>query len=101
VAVQTASRNQRSWVTTTTVPRPRGQVAREPVDGLDVEVVRRLVEQEQVGAVEQQPREPDPPPLAARQRRDRRVHPLGKRDSVMPPSRPSSTDRNARSPAHS
>ena len=50
-----------------------GEVAREPVDGLDVEVVRRLVEQQQLGAVEQQLGERDPAPLATRQRRDRRV----------------------------
>ena len=52
------------------------EVAREPVDALDVEVVGRLVEQQQLGAVEQQPGERDAPPLAARQRRDRRVEPV-------------------------
>ena len=53
----------------------RGQVPREPVDALDVEVVRRLVEQQQLGVVEQQPGERDPPPLAAGERLDRRVEP--------------------------
>ena len=51
----------------------RGQMPREPVDRLDVEVVGRLVEQQQLGRVEQQPRERDPPALAAGQRRDRRL----------------------------
>ena len=102
VAVQTASRNQRSWVTTSIDAAARREVAREPVDALDVEVVGRLVEQQQLGAVEQQPRERDPPPLAARQRRDRACRcPCGKRRSATPPSRPSSTSRNAASPAHS
>ena len=58
-------------------PAARGEVAREPVDALDVEVVGRLVEQQQLGGVEQQPRERDAPPLAARQRRDRGVEPGG------------------------
>ncbi len=74
--MQTASRNQRSWVTTSSRAAPRGEVAREPVDALDVEVVGRLVEQQQLGAVEQQLGERDPPALAAGERRDRRVEPL-------------------------
>ena len=53
---------------------PRGEVAREPVDRFDVEMVRRLVEQQQLGAVEQEPRDRDPPPLAAGERGDRGVH---------------------------
>ena len=61
---------------------PRREVAREPVDALDVEVVGRLVEQQQLGAVEQQPRERDAAALAARQRRDRRVEPL--REAAQP-----------------
>ena len=51
----------------------RGEMAREPVDGLDVEVVRRLVEQQQLRRAEQHAAERDPPPLAAREPRDRRV----------------------------
>ena len=54
----------------------RREVAREPVDALDVEVVGRLVEQQQLGVAEQRLRQRDPAPLAARQRRDRRVQPL-------------------------
>ena len=81
---------------------PRREVPREPVDALDVEVVGRLVEQQQLGAVEQQLRERDAPPLAAGQRRDRRVEAVREaRRSPTPPSSPSSTARNAASPAHS
>ena len=41
------------------------EVALEPADGLGVEVVRRLVEQQQVGRGEQQPAERDAAALAA------------------------------------
>ena len=75
--MQTASRNQRSWVTTSTSRCRCGQVPGQPVDGLDVEVVGRLVEDQQLGVLEQQPRQRDPPPLAARQRPDRRIQPAG------------------------
>src|SRR6185503_4866925 len=44
--------------------------ALEPEDGFRVEVVRRLVEQEEVGRREQQPAERDPAELAARERLD-------------------------------
>ena len=47
-----------------------GEEALEPEDGLGVEVVRRLVEQEQVGRREQQPAERDAAALAARERLD-------------------------------
>ena len=53
----------------TTVPGVVLQELLEPVDALGVEVVGRLVEQQQVGAAEQQPAQRDPAPLAARQRR--------------------------------
>ena len=69
-------------------PAPRGEVAREPVDALDVEVVRGLVEEEQLGMAEQELRERDAPPLAARQRRDRRVEALreaAERDAAEQP----------------
>ena len=54
----------------------RGEVVREPVDALDVEVVGRLVEQQQLGVAEQRLGERDPAPLAAGQRRDRGVEAL-------------------------
>ena len=41
----------------------------EPVHRLRVEVVRRLVEQQQIGGLEEQPAERHAPPLAARERR--------------------------------
>ena len=46
----------------------RLEEALEPGDRLGVEMVRRLVEQEQVGRGEQEARERDPAPLAARKR---------------------------------
>ena len=55
----------------------RGQVAGQPGDRLDVEVVGRLVEQQQVGMVEQRVRERDPAPLAAGETADRGVEPVG------------------------
>ena len=42
------------------------QVAFEPVDGLGVEMVGRLVEQQEVGLLQQQAAERDAPPFAAR-----------------------------------
>ena len=44
--------------------------ALQPLDRLGVEVVRRLVEEEQVRVLEQEPGERDAPLLAARERRD-------------------------------
>ena len=54
----------------------RAQEAHEPVLGVDVEVVGRLVEEQQVAAREQDARELDPPALAARERVDRHVEPV-------------------------
>ncbi len=51
----------------------RGEVAREPVDTFDVQVVGRLVEQQQLGRVEQQARQRDAPALATGETRDRGV----------------------------
>ena len=95
-AVQTASRNQRSWVTTSIEPRRAARWRGEPVDALDVEVVGRLVEQQQLGAVEQQLGQRDAPPLAAGQRRRSACRGRrGKRRSSTPPSSPSSTRAEA------
>ena len=44
--------------------------ALEPGDRFGIEMVRRLVEQEQVGRLEQQPAQRDAAPLAARERAD-------------------------------
>ena len=46
-----------------------GEEPLEPEHGLRVEVVRRLVEKQQIGRGEQQPAQRDPPALAARERR--------------------------------
>ena len=46
------------------------QVSLEPGNGLGIEMVGRLVEQEQIGLAEQQPAERDAPALAAAQRLD-------------------------------
>ena len=45
-----------------------GEEPLEPGDRLRVEMVRRLVQQEQVGRAEEEAAERDPPPFAARQR---------------------------------
>ena len=47
------------------------QPALEPGDGVEVEVVGRLVEQEHVRLLREDDAEPQPPALAARERRDR------------------------------
>ena len=57
-------------MTATTVPGILGQVPLEPRDGLGVEMVGRLVEEEQVRPLEQDLAERDAPPLAARDLRD-------------------------------
>ena len=46
-----------------------GEEALEPEHRFRIEVVRRLVEQQQVGRLQEQPAERDPPPLAAAQGR--------------------------------
>ena len=57
-------------MTATTVPGYSCEVAFEPGDGLGVEVVRRLVEQEDVGAFQEDLAEGDPALLAAGEGRD-------------------------------
>ena len=61
-----ASRKYRSWVTRTIAPAEVvGQVLLEPLGGVGVEVVGRLVEDGDVGARDEELRERDAPPLAA------------------------------------
>ena len=67
--------------------------ALEPRDRLGVEVVRRLVEQQQVGRGEQQPAERDAPPLAAGERRRRRGR---RRAGAARPSRGRAARRGSR-----
>ncbi len=54
----------------TTVPAILLQEPLEPFDALGVEVVGRLVEQQEIGAAQQQPAQGDPAPFATRQRGD-------------------------------
>jgi hypothetical protein len=49
---------------------------REPVHAFEIQVVGRLVEQQQLRWVEQQPRQRYPPTLASREPRQRGVHAL-------------------------
>ena len=56
----------------------RTQELHQPLLGVDVEVVRRFVEQQEVAAREQDPRELDAPPLAAGERGDRKVETVGR-----------------------
>ena len=68
-AVVTASRNQRSCATRITAASIVAQQLLEPLDRLDVEVVRRLVEQQQVGLRGERAGERGARQLAARERR--------------------------------
>ena len=69
----TASRNQRSCATRITRGVDRREQLLEPLDRLDVEVVRRLVEEQQVGLRGERARQRGPRQLAARERRERPV----------------------------
>ena len=64
------SRNQRSWLMTTTQPGNDSRPGLERAQRVDVEVVRRLVEQQDVAARLEQLGEVDPVALAARQLAD-------------------------------
>ena len=68
----------------------RPQELHEPLLGVDVEVVRRLVEQEEVAAGEQDPGELHPPPLSPRQRGDRQV------ETIRPETEPGRDAANLR-----
>ncbi len=53
--------------------RPRCQVRRQPVDRIHVEMVGRLVEEQQLRLGQQRPGQRDPPSFSTRERSDRRV----------------------------
>ena len=55
----------------------------EQVERLDVEIVRRLVEHEQVERSREQPREQQPVSLAARQRAHRRARAVGREEKIL------------------
>ena len=61
----TASRSARSWETSSTVPLELHQRVLQRLAALEVEVVGRLVEDEDVGAGGDQDRQREPPLLAA------------------------------------
>ena len=63
------SRKRRSWVTSSTVPAVVAERALELLDRLEVEVVRRLVEDEAVDAARLKQREHGAAALAGRERR--------------------------------
>ena len=81
---------------------PRGQVPGQPGDALDVEVVGRLVEQQQVRVA--RPGAWPARSAGARRRTSGRPPRPGQRDrrsASSPPSRPVTTSRTRASPAHS
>ena len=59
----------------------------EQVERLDVEIVRRLVEHEQVERAREQPREQQAIALAARERAHRRARAIGREEEVLRDSR--------------
>ena len=68
VACDRFSRKRRSWLMRTRAPRCCGQARLEPLDGRQVEVVGRLVQQQDVGRRRQHVGQRRPAQLAARQR---------------------------------
>lgn len=67
---------------------PFPQVAREPGDALDVQVVGGLVEDDQVLLLDEQLGERDAPPLTAGERTDDGVEPLREAGQVEPAEQP-------------
>ncbi len=68
-----AERKARSWVTKSKRARELPQIAFEPLNRVDVEVVRRLVEQQQVGLGHERLAEQRSPPPAARELAERPI----------------------------
>ena len=79
----TLSRKARSWLTSEQRAGELEQQLLEQVERLDVEIVRRLVEHEQVERPREQPREQQPIALAARQRAHRRARAIGREEKVL------------------
>ena len=100
----TRSSTCRSWVTSTSPPGEPGQALLEPGDGVDVEVVGRLVEDEQValGAVaerHQRPGQRHPLGLAAREPADVGVEQVAQAEPVEHGlALPAPADRGAHRP---
>ncbi len=72
--VATLSRKYRSWVTSSTAPPKPSSSRSRTFERRQVQVVGRLVEHQEVRALEEEPRQQQPVPLAARERAD--LHPL-------------------------
>ena len=64
-------------------PRELEQQLLEQIERLDVEIVRRLVEHEQVERAREQPREQQAVSLAARQRAHRRARAIGREEKIL------------------
>ena len=76
------SRKVRSWLTSSTVPSNPPISSSEELQRLDVEIVGRLVEHEDVGRPREQPRQQQPVALAARQRLHRRLRALAREQEI-------------------
>ena len=61
----------RSWLVKMTVPLYSSKRLGQRLDGIDVEMVARLVENQHVVVAQQQPRQAEPGALAAGEHRDR------------------------------
>ena len=72
-----SSSRSRSWLMTSSAPRYAAEELQQPRLGVDVEVVGGLVEQEDVAAGEEDPRQLDPAALAAGEHADREVEAVG------------------------
>ena len=88
MTVETRSSMKRSWVTRTRPPVELGQALLEHLERRDVEVVGRLVEDQQVGGLQHQARDEDARLLAAREAADRQPRAArGGRGSAWPTPR--------------
>ena len=100
VARASARRKARSWLIRTKALRVSLQLALQPFDRLDVEMVGRLVEQHQLGRLGHQPRQRRAPPLAARGGGDRgggiEAQPLGRDRQAIVLARRQSWRRHSR-----
>ena len=93
-AVVTRSSTWRSWVTSSEPAGERGEALLQPGDGVEVEVVGRLVEDQQVVLVDEEPGQRHPLGLAPGERRRvarRGAAPIPSRSSMASPCQPSPT----------
>ena len=83
VLVTTLFRNRRSWLTTSSVPRKRASSASTSSSVSMIEIVRRLVEDQHIGRLRQQPCEQQAVAFTARQGPDGRSRALGREQEVL------------------